>query len=217
MQHHEKNNKERLIVRLTKTIRQKGYSYATEKGYCNWIIRFIRFHKFKRENEMLSSHEDLIIKFLSFLANTNNVASSTQNQALNALVFLYREIFKVQLGNFSSFARSKKPKLVPVVLSKEEVKRILSNLQGIYRIIVFLLYGSGLRLNECLRLRVKDIDFDRNQIFIRQSKGKKDRAVPLPISVKKDLQLHLKSNTNNSTTSRARKARNDYDIYPCNK
>ncbi len=192
MHHIDKTNKDRLLVRVIKTIRQKGYSFATERGYCKWIIRFIKFHKFNNENEMLSKHEDLIISFLSYLVNSNNVSSSTQNQALNALVFLYREVFKIQLGNFSSFARSKKPKLIPVVLSKEEVKKILSNITGMYKIITYLLYGSGLRLNECLRIRIKDIDFDRNQIFIRQSKGKKDRAVPLPVSIKQELREHLK-------------------------
>ncbi len=183
---------QKIIPKTISKIRVKGYSYATEKTYVEWIKRYIKFHQYKSLNKLIENHEYDISTFLSYLANKRLVSSSTQNQALNALVFLYREVLGVDLGNFSSYSRSKKPQLVPTVLSKKAVKKIINNLKGEYQIIVTLLYGAGLRLNEVLRLRVKDIDFDRNQLFIRLSKGKKDRAVPLPLLIKEYLIQHLK-------------------------
>lgn len=167
----------RLIPQVISCIRSKGYSLSTEKTYTGWIKRFIRFHNYRHPMEM---GEEDIMAFLSHLAVDLNVSSTTQNQALNALAFLYKVVLKKDLGDFSQFARAKKPKLLPVVLSNTEVEKILSHLHGTYYLMTGLLYGSGLRLNECLRLRIKDIDFDRMAIFVRHGKGKKDRSVPLP-------------------------------------
>ena len=178
----------KLIPTVVETIRRKGYSYSTEKTYVHWILRYIRFHDRRHPRDM---GEPEIIEFLAYLANKRQVSSSTQNQALNAIVFLYKHVLKISLGNFSSFVRAQKPKLLPVVLSKKEVERLLTHMQDVPLLMTSLLYGCGLRMNECLRLRVKDIDFERNQIFIKQGKGKKDRAVPLPLQVKSKLLEHL--------------------------
>lgn len=188
----EKKRDGGLLARLVRKIRQKGYSLATEKSYRGWVKRFIRYHNYRSLRALLRSPEKDISQFLSYLANAQNVSAATQNQALNALVFLFKELLEIDLGEFSSFARAKRPKLIPIVLSENEIKKIISNLKGAYKIIVVLLYGSGLRLRECLSLRIKDIDFDRNQIFIRQSKGKKDRAVPLSVSIQNELKAQFK-------------------------
>ncbi len=180
----------KLIPKVVHTIRFKQFSLQTEKNYVHWIKRFIRFHNYRHPSEM---KEQEIIEFLTHLANMKKVSASTQNQALNAIVFLYRQVLDIDLGDFSSFARAKKPKLLPIVLSKDEVIAILHNLEGVPFLMTALLYGAGLRLHEVLRLRVKDIDFKRNLIFIRQSKGKKDRVVPFPRLIQDQLRLHLSS------------------------
>jgi len=167
----------KLIPQTTSIIRAKGYSLATERVYIGWIKRYIKFHNLRHPKDMGTEE---IMEFLTDLATSQNVSSSTQNQALNSISFLYKSVLKIELGDFSNFARAKKPKLLPVVLSKEEVKRILDKLNGSYFLMTALLYGSGLRLKECLRLRIKDVDFDRMAIFVRHGKGKKDRSVPLP-------------------------------------
>lgn len=159
--------KHNLISHIRAMIRQKQYSYATEKNYVHWIKRYIRFHKMKHP---VSLGEKEITDFLSYLANSRNVSASTQNQALNAIVFLYRDVLKVELGDFSSFQRAKAPKVLPTLISDAEVRAILRNLDGTYKLMACLLYGSGLRLKECLRLRIKDVDFDRNQLWVRQSR-----------------------------------------------
>ncbi|MCB0331734.1 MAG: integron integrase [Bdellovibrionales bacterium] len=178
----------KLIPRVRRRIREKQYSYSTEKTYVRWIVRFIRFQKMKHPEEM---GEQEISEFLSYLANERNVSSSTQNQALNALVFLYREVLRREIGDFGKFARAQKPTLLPTLLGEEEVRQILTHLPGTYKLMTCLLYGCGLRLKECLRLRVKDIDFERSQIWIRQGKGKKDRVVPLPKTVRTLLQKQI--------------------------
>lgn len=170
----------KLIPLTSSVIRAKGYSLATEKVYLLWIKRYIRYHDYRHPSEMGTEE---ISSFLSHLANDGHVSSSTQNQALNAIVFLYKAVLKVDIGDFSNYARAKKPQLLPVVLSSEEVREILHNLEGNYYLITALLYGCGLRLKECLRLRIKDVDFERKAIFVRHGKGKKDRSVPLPTSL----------------------------------
>ena len=178
----------RLIPELAAAIRRKGYSLSTEKTYIHWAKRFVLFRQYRSRSEMRP--ED-IVSFLSFLAVEKHVAASTQNQALNALVFLFREVLNMEIGDISSFQRAKMPKLLPVVLARSEVAAILAKLSGTPLLMTALLYGCGLRLKECLRLRVKDIDFTRNQLWIRQSKGKKDRALPLPEILKASLREHL--------------------------
>ncbi|MCL4142146.1 UNVERIFIED_CONTAM: hypothetical protein GTU68_004361 [Idotea baltica] len=179
----------KLIPKVREVIRAKHYSYSTEKNYTAWILRYIRFHKIKHPKDMGNQE---IIEFLSYLANERDVSANTQNQALNALIFLYKQVLNIQIGDLNAFIRAKKPKVLPVVLSKDEVLSILKNLEGIPLLLTAIIYGCGLRLKECLRLRVKDIDFNRNQIHIKQGKGAKDRIVPLPLNLKSALAKQLK-------------------------
>jgi len=160
----------------------------TEKAYVGWIKRFIFFHNKRHPAEM---GEAEIAQFLSALAQERHVSASTQNQALNALLFLYHEILGKEIGYIGGVVRAKRPIRLPVVLSRQEVKAILSSLSGIEWIMVTLLYGAGLRLMECMRLRVKDIDLTVNQITVRSGKGDKDRRTMLPLSVKDALHKHL--------------------------
>jgi integron integrase len=136
--------------------------------------------------------ENEISAFLTHLAVDKNVAASTQNQALNAIIFLYKEIIKKELGEINNIVWAKRTRKLPVVFSKEEAQKVLNNLNGTFKLISSIMYGSGLRLLECLRLRVKDIDFDQNQIIVRNGKGEKDRVTMLPESIKERLKLHLK-------------------------
>ena len=164
-------------------------SLFTEKAYVAWAKRFVAFHKGTHPREMGPSE---ITAFLSHLASDRNVSASTQNQALNALVYLYKEVLKREPGIFDGIQWAKRPKHLPSVLSIEEVTALVSEMSGVQRLIAGLLYGTGMRLSEALRLRVKDLDFDRNLILVRDAKGEKDRAVPFPTSLKVALgkQLH---------------------------
>jgi len=162
----------------------------TEKAYIGWIKRFIFFHNKRHPAEM---GEKEIGQFLSSLATDSRVSASTQNQALNALLFLYREVLAKKIGLVEGVVRAKNPSRLPVVLTKEEIKRLLGCLEGTPWLMVMLLYGAGLRLMECCRLRVKDIDFSRNQIVIRAGKGNKDRYTMLPAAVKEPLLRHLQA------------------------
>jgi integron integrase len=160
----------------------------TEKAYVHWIKRFIFFHNKRHHAEM---GEGEIGRFLSALATDFRVSASTQNQALNALLFLYREILKKDIGYVGGVVRAKRPHRLPVVLTRQEVRSILGCLNGADWIMAMLLYGAGLRLMECLRLRVKDIDFTSNQIVVRSGKGDKDRHTMLPAALKEPLTQHL--------------------------
>jgi len=177
-----------LTEKVREAIRLKHYSYRTEQNYVYWTRRFLRFHNLRHPREM---REKEIQEFLSHLAVQENVAASTQNQALAALLFLYQQVLNIELKFIQDITPANKPKKLPVVFSREEVKNILGNLQGRYWLIVSLLYGSGLRLTESLRLRVKDIDFHSNQIVIHDGKGKKDRITMLPEKLKAPLIAHL--------------------------
>jgi integron integrase len=178
----------RLLDQVRNVLRTKHYSYSTEKTYIYWIRQFIFFHNKQHPDILNEAH---INTYLSHLAVKEHVSASTQNQALCAIVFLYKQVLHRELGDFGELVWAKKPKRIPVVFSRQEVSAILNQLQGIYRIMAVLLYGSGLRLMECLQLRVKDIDFEYNQISIRDAKGAKDRIVPLPQSIKEPLKVHL--------------------------
>lgn len=180
--------KPKLLEQVRQAIRTRHYSYMTEKAYVGWIKRFIFFHNKRHPAEM---GEAEIAQFLSALAQERHVSASTQNQALNALLFLYHEILGKEIGYIGGVVRAKRPIRLPVVLSRQEVKAILSSLSGIEWIMVTLLYGAGLRLMECMRLRVKDIDLTVNQITVRSGKGDKDRRTMLPLSVKDALHKHL--------------------------
>ena len=177
-----------LFNAVRETIRLKGYSHRTGSAYVGWIKRYMKFHKMKHPREMA---EKEIRNFLSHLALKSDVSESTQNQALNALLFLYRHVLKIDLGVITNIERAKRSIKVPVVFTKAEVSRILENLQGDYKLLASLLYGSGLRIAECLRLKVGDIDFETNQITVRNGKGKKDRVTILPTSLKPTLHFHL--------------------------
>jgi integron integrase len=169
-------------------IRLKHYSIRTEQAYTDWIKRFILFHKKRHPSEMAELE---VTEFLTHLARDQNVAASTQNQALSALLFLYKEVLKQEIGWLDQVERAKKPAKLPVVLSPNEVRRLLGELSGTVRLMASLLYGSGLRLMECVRLRVKDIDFAYAQITVRDAKGGKDRVTMLPVELVNPLHTHL--------------------------
>ena len=156
----EKRPKKKLLDQVRDVIRLKHYSICTEKAYVNWIRRYILFHNKRHPREMGSCE---IEAFLTHLAVDEKVAASTQNQAFNALLFLYREVLKIQLDDSINAVRAKSPKRFPSVLTKEEVHQVLDAMSGTYMLMAKLLYGSGLRLMECLRLRVKDIDFEQKE------------------------------------------------------
>ncbi len=169
-------------------IRLKHYSIRTEQAYVNWIKRYIYFHNVRHPAEMGAAE---VQAFLTHLAVEGNVAASTQNQALSALLFLYKKVLHQDLGPIDAM-RAKKPKRLPSVLTKEEVHSVLGHLSGTHLLTAKLLYGSGLRLMECLRLRVKDLDFAHRQILVRDGKGEKDRVTMLPESLVSPLQDHLR-------------------------
>ena len=167
----------------------KHYSIHTEDAYVGWIKRFIFFHGKRHPREMGGPE---VQAFLSDLAVRGEVSASTQNQALNSLVFLYSEVLHQELGWMNELVRAKRPKRVPTVMSKQEVQRVLAAMTGTTQLMARLLYGTGMRLMECLRLRVKDVDFANNYIVIRDGKGDKDRITMLPATLKAPLQEHLK-------------------------
>lgn len=178
----------KLVDQVRTAIRLKHYSLRTEEVYWHWIKRFILFHNKRHPNDMA---EPEISAFLSHLAVDLKVAASTQNQALSALLFLYKEVLKRPLDWIEGIQRAKRPSRLPVVFTREEVQSILRSLEGTKWLMASLLYGSGLRLSECLRLRVKDLDFGYNQITVRDGKGAKDRITILPLSLKDPLTQHL--------------------------
>jgi integron integrase len=180
--------KPKLLDQVRQAVRTKHYSHRTEKAYLQWIKRFIFYHNKRHPAEM---GELEINQFLSHLAVKENVAASTQNQALCAIIFLYKEVLKIEVGDIGNVVWAKKPKRLPVFFTREEVKAILSQLRGTHWLMASLLYGAGLRLIECLKLRVKDIEFGQNQIIVREGKGKKDRVTVLPNSLKEPLRQHL--------------------------
>ncbi len=169
-------------------LRIRHYSRRTEEAYLGWVRRFIRFHRGRHPREVGAAG---VASFLSDLAVAGRVSASTQNQALAALLFLYRHVLELDLGTIEGIDRARTPERLPVVLTREEVRVLLGHLTGVHRLIATLLYGSGLRLLECLQLRVKDLDFDRHQIIVRRGKGQKDRATMLARSVEVALEQHL--------------------------
>lgn len=181
--------KARLLDVVRDRIRVKHYSYRTETSYLGWIRRFIRFHGGRHPRDLGGPEVE---QFLSYLATERKVAASTQNQALSAILFLYREALEIDLPWLDGIVRAKRPTRIPVVLSRDEVRRILAQLEGTHWLAASLLYGAGLRVSECLRLRVKDLDFEYRQITVRDGKGAKDRCTMLPDSALEPLELHLK-------------------------
>jgi integron integrase len=171
----------KLLDRVRIAIRTRHYSLRTEEAYVGWIRRYIFFHNKKHPLEM---GEPEINTFLSQLAVKDRVSASTQNQALCALLFLYRHVLEKPFPTLENLIRAKRPVRLPAVLTRDEVRRILGKMNGTNRIIATLLYGSGMRLLECLRLRIKDVEFGLNRILVRDAKGHKDRFVPLPVSLR---------------------------------
>jgi integron integrase len=178
----------KLLDKVRTELRSKHYSRKTEVAYTNWIKRFVLFHNKQHPKDMGAEE---IKSFVDNLVTNHNVSSATQNQALQGILFLYKNILNKDVGWIENIKRSSRVKHLPVVLSKKEVSKVISNLEGTVKIIVSLLYGSGLRLAEALKLRIKDIDLDYKQILVRDGKGEKDRHTILPDSVIPELKKHL--------------------------
>ena len=180
----------KLLDQVSDTIRVKHYSSRTEKTYKDWITRYILFHN-KRHPKDMGAEE--IQAFITHLAIERHVAASTQNQALSAIIFLYRHVLQMDIALPSDIFRAEKSKTLPVVLTHQEAMSVIHKMTRVPQLMAKILYGSGLRLTECLRLRVKDIDFGNHQIIVRDGKGEKDRATILPDALIADLQMHLET------------------------
>lgn len=167
------------LEKLKKEIRLKRYSYRTEQAYLGWVKRYLRFLNKKK---IAGNYEVKIVAFLNYLTEHRNVTASTQNQALCSLIFFYEHILNINVGSLANLSYASKKSNLPVVLSEKETQKIIHLLTGVKKLIVSILYGSGLRISECLRLRILDIDFEYHQIEIRNSKGNKDRVSILPES-----------------------------------
>lgn len=179
---------QRLLDQVREVIRIKHYSIRTEQAYVQWIRRYILFHGKRHPSELGAGH---LSAFLSDLAVRGHVAASTQNQALNAILFLYREVLRQSLPWVEDVQRAKQPERLPVVLNRQEVRRLLAQLEGTEWLMTGMVYGGGLRLLECLRLRVKDIDLERGELTVRDGKGQKDRITMLPKALIDPLRTHL--------------------------
>jgi integron integrase len=179
----------KLMDQVRNKIRYKQYSLRTEQAYTGWIRRYIFFHNKRHPAEMGASE---IESFLTHLAVERKVSPATQNLALNSILFLYREVLEIELPWLDDFSHAKRPQRLPVVLSREEVNTLLDSVdKPLHSLVLRLLYGTGMRLMECIRLRVKDLDFGRNEITIREGKGRKDRVTVLPAAVLDDLKRQL--------------------------
>lgn len=177
-----------FLDHVSDVLRTRHYSIRTERSYLDWIKRFILFHNKQHPQNMGA---DEVVQFLTFLAVKRNVSPSTQNQALNALLFLYKQVLNQPIDELHGAVRAKKKKKLPTVLTHDEVSRLLRQLDGVYWLAACLMYGSGLRLMECLRLRVMNLDFDRKAIFVMDGKGGKDRIVTLADQLVIPLKRHL--------------------------
>ena len=182
-----------LVQSLVKEIRLRHYSIRTEHTYLDWFLRFVKFHSLKNPTEL---DHVAISEFLEYLVIKRQVSSSTQSQALNALIFFYKHVLHKEFTDAIEFTRSKKPRRLPVVLSTNEVKLLFKKMDHpTHRLMANLLYGCGMRLMECIRLRILDVDFDYKQILIREAKGKKDRVVPIPQKLINDLKHQIQTTT----------------------
>src|SRR5690242_3821881 len=177
-----------LLASLVEQLRLRHYSPRTIQTYVSWVLRYIRFHGRRHPRELGRDHVE---EFLSSLAIQSNVSASTQNQALAAIGFLYRDVLNLPLEDSEALARAKRPVRLPVVLTRIEVKRLIGEMDGTPQLVSMLLYGTGMRVLECLQLRVKDIDFGQRQILIRAGKGNKDRITMLPTVAESILRKHL--------------------------
>ena len=183
--------KKKLLDVVRDKVRFKHYSISTERTYIHWIKHYIFFHDKKHPIEMGKVQ---IEEFLTFLAVEKHVAPTTQNQAFSAILFLYKEVLGIDLTNENIQAlRAQERKHIPVVLTKDEVRKVIENIEGIYNLVVMLMYGCGLRMSEVLSLRIKDIDFGFNKVYIWDSKSLKDRTIPLPIKLKQKLSIQIET------------------------
>ena len=178
----------RLLDRVRHAVRTRHYSARTEKAYLGWIRRYILHHG-KRHPDQMGTAE--VGQFLTHLALRGHVSAGTQNQAFSALLFLYREVLKHELSGLENVVRAKRPTRIPQVLSRSEVAALLQELKGLHRLMASLMYGSGLRLLECCQLRAKDVDFQRNEMTVRDGKGRKDRVTMLPAALAQPLRNHM--------------------------
>ena len=176
----------KLLDQLRESLRVRHYARRTEEAYCHWVKRYIYFHGVRHPREMA---EPEINAFLTHLAVKGKVSASTQNQALNALIYLYRQVLDAEIGDLNVI-RAKRPKRLPVVMTKDEVKSVLDQMEGVRWLVASLLYGSGLRLMECLGLRVQDVDFKSCEVIVRNGKGGKDWWIMLPRTLVKPLEEH---------------------------
>lgn len=181
-------NSPKLLEQVQTKLRVKHYSIRTERAYLDWVKRYILFHQKKHPAKMGAPEVEA---FLSHLAVEGNVAASTQNQAKSALLFLYREVLEIDLPWLDNVTKARVPQRLPVVLTHTEVKALLDRLEGTPWLMASLLYGAGLRLLECVRLRVKDIEFERGELIVRDGKGQKDRVTMLPAMLAEPLRAHL--------------------------
>ena len=178
----------RLLDEVRMRIRARHYSVRTETAYHDWIVRYIRFHGRRHPRELTAEH---VGAFLSALANDRHVAASTQNQALAALLFLYKEVLRVELPWMDGIVRARRPKYLPVVLTRAEAHATLSRMQGTHALIARLMYGTGMRLMECLQLRVKDVELSRREVIVRQPKGGRDRITMFPATLVEEMSAHI--------------------------
>lgn len=178
----------KLMDQVRETLRYYHYRYRTEQTYCEWIKRYLKFFDFGKHPSELGSRD--VEAFLSHLASEEKVAASTQRQALNAIVFLYREVLLTDLGEIAP-VRSKRNRRPPTVLTKLETRNTLAEMSGTHQLMGRLTYGCGLRLMECIRLRIQDVDFGQSKIYVRDAKGGKDRVVAFPEALREELQRHM--------------------------
>jgi integron integrase len=178
----------RLLDQIRARIRYRHYSIRTERAYVDWVRRFVLFHGKRHPREMGAAEVE---RFLTYLADERGLAASSHQQALAALLFLYQEVLGVELPWLTEIGRPKKRKRLPVVLTVDEVRRVLANVDGVHGLMARLLYGAGLRLMECVRLRVKDVDLARRELLVRDAKGGRDRVTMLPMSLLPELRNHL--------------------------
>lgn len=184
----QSNQQPRLSDRVREVLRRRHYSLRTEQTYLAWMSRFVIYHG-RRPPEQMGADE--VVAFLTHLAVERRVSSVTQRQAQSALLFLYRTVLGRELGGLRGAVMARGKQTVPVVMTRDEVRAVIAELRGKHRLIAMLLYGGGLRLIECLRLRVKDLDFDRRQLCVRQGKGRKDRYTTLPATLEQPMGEHL--------------------------
>jgi integron integrase len=179
---------EKLLTRARRLMRARHLSPRTEQAYLSWVRRYVRYHGIRHPAQL---GVDEVVGYLTHLANEHRVSRATQAQAMSALLFLYREVLGIPIKDVRKVVRAKVPGRLPVVLSRSEVRRILAELSGDSWLVSLLLYGAGLRLNECLSLRVKDVDLDRREVTVRRGKGSKDRVTMLPVAVREPLLKQL--------------------------